>query len=170
MSFNEEVTKAMTLLGEDERTIFMGQQVEYSGSSMYNSLEGVPPEKKLELPIIEDTQLGMSIGMSLAGYIPICIYPRFDFLLLAINQLVNHLEKIKEMSQGEWSPKVIIRTMVGKKEPLNPGLQHCGDYHVALMHMLRSVEVLKIWHPDRIVATYRNALDTDGSILIIEAG
>ena len=47
----------------------------------------------IELPVAEEMQMGMSFGMSLDGTIPISIYPRWNFLLCAINQLVNHLDK-----------------------------------------------------------------------------
>ena len=98
--------------------------------------------KKIELPLIEDTQMGMSIGLSLEGYIPISIYPRIDFLIIAMNQLVNHLEKIEEMSCGQFKPKVIIRTAIGSTKPLYPGLQHCSDYSDALKCILKNVNVI----------------------------
>ena len=53
--------------------------------------------------------MGISTGLALSGYVPVTCYPRFDFLLLAMNQLVNHLDKIRVMSNNEFQPKVIIR-------------------------------------------------------------
>ena len=159
---------AMTMLGKDPRTIFLGQTVGCSGSAMYGSLEGVPMEKRIELPVIEDTQMGMSIGLSLQGYIPISIYPRFDFLICAMNQMVNHLDKIEEMSHGEFKPKVIIRTAIGNTEPLYPGVQHCQDYTEAMRSALKSVTVVRVGEDP--VGDYRDALDRDGSTLLIEGG
>ena len=71
MNYKEETKKAMKMLGENPKTIFIGQTVEYEGSAMFGSLEQVPAEKKMELPIIEDTQMGMAIGLSLNGFIPV---------------------------------------------------------------------------------------------------
>ena len=45
--------------------------------------------------------MGMTIGLLMAGKIPVSIYPRWNFLLLAINQLVNHLDKLTEDSEME---------------------------------------------------------------------
>jgi len=163
MIYKEQLTKAMTLLGEDPRTIFLGQTVEYSGSAMYDTLEGVSMDKRIELPIMEDTQMGMAIGLALQGYLPISIYPRFDFLILAMNQLVNHLDKIQDMS--DFNPRVIIRTAIGAKEPLYPGLQHCSDYTEAFKSLLKNVEVIKL---DNIVENYLEALHSDSSCLLIE--
>ena len=54
--------------------------------------------KKLELPVTEEMQMGMTIGLLMNGYIPVSIFPRWNFMLLAINQLVNHLDKLHIMN------------------------------------------------------------------------
>ena len=168
MTYQEELTKAMTLLGNDPRTIFLGQTVEYSGSGMYDTLKNVSKDKRIELPVMEDVQMGMSIGLSLRGYIPISIYPRFDFLICAMNQLVNHLDKISEMSNGEFNPRVIIRTAIGSKEPLYPGIQHCSDYTEDFQRLLKNVYVIKLKQAENIVQNYLMALNHGWSCLLIE--
>ncbi len=100
----------------------MGQAVVDAGTAMSTTLQHIPIEKRLELPVAEEMQLGMAIGMSLSGALPICIYPRFNFLLLAVNQLVNHLDKLPLYST--YRPKVLIRTAVATGYPLDPGPQH----------------------------------------------
>jgi len=167
----DQLKKAMDWLGKQKNTFFLGQTVEYPGSPMHASLKDVPKEKKLELPLIEDDQMGMSIGLSLNGFIPISVYPRIDFLICAMNQLVNHLDKVETMSYGEFKPGVIIRTQIGNKEPIWPGVQHCGDYTSALDKMLENIRVLRIWSSQEIMWVYQYAyyLATKGkSTLIIE--
>ena len=168
MKYKEEVNKAMKILAEDPRVLFLGQTVAYPGSIIYTSLEGIPMDKRIELPVFEDTQMGISIGLSLLGYIPVSIYPRFDFLLLAVNQLVNHLDKIEEMSCGQYKPKVIIRTCIGSTNPLNPGLQHCQDYTEAFRQMLTSVVVVKLDKAKYILPSYTVALKWEGSTILVE--
>ena len=85
-------------------------------------------KKKIEMPVFEDVQMGLSLGMALNGYVPISCFPRFDFLILACNQLLNHLDKIQKMSKNQFLPKVIIRTSIGSKKPLDGGPQHTQDY------------------------------------------
>ena len=128
MTYREELIRSMNFLGKKKDTIFLGQSVLYSGNAIFNTLVEVPKKKKIELPVFEDIQMGMSMGMALNGFIPITCYPRFDFLLLAMNQLVNHLDKVRVMSNNEFKPKVIIRTSVGSKKPLNGGVQYTQDY------------------------------------------
>ena len=159
---------AMLMLASDPRVIFLGQNVCYDGNVMFKDLEGIPMNRRLELPVAEEMQMGMSIGLSLQGYIPVSVYPRMDFLLLAMNQLVNHLDKLESMSQGQYKPKVIIRTKVGAKTPLNAGPQHTQDHTEAIRAMLTNVDVLKIRKADHALITYKGALLSPRSTLIVE--
>jgi pyruvate/2-oxoglutarate/acetoin dehydrogenase E1 component len=112
--------------------------------------------------------MGMSIGLSLEGFIPVSIYPRFDFLILAINQLANHLDKIDEMSEGQFKPKMIIRTAVGSSEPLYPGLQHCSDYTESFKHFFKNINVVKLTKSEEIMPEYKKALESEKSTILIE--
>ena len=97
MEYKGELARAMNMLAEDRRVIFLGQSISYPGNAIYGTLEQIPNSRKIELPVIEDVQLGIGIGLSLEGYLPVSIFPRMDFLIVATNQLVNHLDKITEM-------------------------------------------------------------------------
>lgn len=168
MNFTTEVNAAMRMLAQDARTVFVGQSVRYGGATMYYTLEGVPEDKRLEMPVIEDFQLGFCLGLSMIGRLPVCIYPRFDFLLLAMNQLVNHLDRLCEM--GDFRPKVIVRTRVGPKQPLDAGPQHSGNYTTALCSMLRNVRVFELTSADQVMPVYTRALEYPESCLIVENG
>lgn len=171
MTYRDQLTEAMTMLGRHPRTVFLGQAVAYPGTGMFATLRGVPMEKRIELPVFEDAQLGMAIGLSLNGFIPVCIYPRINFLLLAMNQLVNHLDKLEEFGNG-WQPRVLIRTMVAHDEPMNPGIQHLGDYTAALQMMLRNVSVIDLEEGCDVLDYYQTALDSldsESAILVERA-
>jgi hypothetical protein len=134
---------------------------------MHGTLVEVPAHKRLELPVAEDMQMGMAIGMSLRGYIPICIYPRINFLLLAMNQLVLHLDKLPLYGNG-WKPKVIVRTMVAHDEPMDPGVQHLGDLVDGISEMLETVNVRRLTTKVGLVGEYENVLGEEESSLVIE--
>ena len=116
MKYADELTKAMDFLAKDPKTIFLGQAVEYPGTAMTNTLKNVPKKKLIEIPVAEEMQLGISNGLALNNFIPISIFPRWNFLLLATNQLINHLDKFEVMSQGLFKTKVIIRTSIGPRD------------------------------------------------------
>ena len=165
--FSSAVNEAMLMLAR-EGALFVGQSVAYDGATMYQTLKGVPMAQRLEMPVIEDFQLGFCTGLSLKGRIPVCIYPRMDFLLLAMNQLVSHLDRFCEM--GDFRPKVIVRTRVGPTKPLNAGPQHTGNYTEALDLMLRNIDVVELNHADDVMQCYVDALNSPYSTLVIENG
>lgn len=172
MKYKQELIKSMNYLAKKPNTIFLGQSVEFSGNAIYNTLIGVPNKKKLEMPVFEDAQMGMSLGLAMNGYVPITCYPRFDFLILAFNQLVNHLDKIRSMSRNEITPKVIIRTSIGSKKPLDGGPQHTQDYTKIFKDTLTEVKVIFLNSPKQILPAFKKAyLDKKSfSYLFIENG
>ena len=160
----------MEFLGEQAETVFLGQSVEVAGTAMRNTLTNVNENKLIELPVEEDFQLGLSIGMALHGAIPISIFPRWNFLLLATNQIVNHLDKLKELTQVESPGKVIIRTGIGSENPLHPGPQHTGDFTEAFKLMCPNMNIVRLDTVESIFPEYKNAYERkDGvSTLIVE--
>lgn len=166
MSYAESVTLSMGILAKHPKTLFVGQAVRFDGQLLHKTLRDVPMERRIEMPVIEDFQLGFCTGLALAGYIPICIFPRWDFLLLAANQLVNHLDKLPLM--GEFKPKIIIRTAVGDTTPLNPGPQHTQDHTEAFRRMLKTVDITEVKDVDDVGPAYAWALKNQKSCIVVE--
>ncbi len=172
MKYFDELKRSMEWLATDPRTVFIGQAVEVPGTAMSNTVKDIPIERRLELPVAEELQMGMTVGLALHGSIPVSIYPRWNFLLLAVNQLVNHLDKLALLSCGGYAPKAIIRTGIGSERPLHPQFQHVGDYTEAFRLMCSSIEVIRLDEPEQIFPAYEKALlREDGrSTLLVEWG
>lgn len=172
MKYAQTLKAAMEFLARDTRVLFLGQAVSVPGTAMYNSLEDIDPSRRIELPVEEEMQMGICNGLALAGFVPVCIFPRWNFLLLAVNQIVNHLDKIPEISNGGYRPRVIIRTSIGSERPLHPQHQHVGDFTEAFRLMCRNVEIIRLEQPEDILPAYEKALGrTDGrSTLLVEYG
>ena len=168
----DELKKAMNFLGAQKNTIFIGQAVEMPGTSMSNTLSQIDKNKLMELPVAEEMQMGASLGLAMEGYIPISIFPRWNFLLCGINQLVNHIDKFKSMAGNKSKAKIIIRTSVGSQRPLHPQFQHVGDFSSAIQKMCTTIEVVKLIKPDDIFSSYRKAYERkDGkNTIIVEYG
>jgi len=159
MKYFDELKRSMTWLGKQPNTMFLGQAVEYAGTAMTNTLTEIDQSKLLEMPVNEDMQMGMSLGMALNGTIPISIYPRWNFLILAANQIVNHLDKIKIMSSGGYTPKVIIRTGIGSQRPLHPQHQHIGDFTAGFKALCDYVDIIRLDEPHQIFEAYQYAYE-----------
>lgn len=173
MKYKEELIKSMEYLAADKRTVFLGQSVAWPGNSIFGTLANVPAEQKIEMPVFEETQTGLATGLALAGFVPVSIYPRFNFLLVAMNQIVNHLDKFSTITRGAVAPKVIIKTAIGSERPLFPGYQHAGDYTDAFKALgMKNVEVIRLDEPEQIFPAYKKALErNDGkSTILIEWG
>ena len=172
MKYSEELTKAMDFLGKDPRTLFVGQAVEYPGTAMSNTLKNIHKKKLYELPVAEEMQLGITNGLALNNYVPVSIFPRWNFLLLAANQLINHLDKFDVMSQGMFKTKVIIRTSIGSQRPLHPQHQHIGDFTEAFKIVLTTVDIIRLDEASDIFPSYKKALTReDGkSTILVEYG
>ena len=69
MKYKEELIKSMKWLGEKDNTIFLGQATAFSGHAISGTLSDVPKDKLIELPVMEELQMGMSAGLSLEGFI-----------------------------------------------------------------------------------------------------
>lgn len=166
----DELARSMEYISSFNDTIFIGQSVEVAGTAMRNTLLNVPSQKLLELPVEEDFQLGIAIGMSFVGLVPVSIFPRWNFLLLATNQVVNHLDKLNEMIQESQKSKVIIRTGVGSVSPLNPGPQHTGDFTDAFKLMCPNLNIVRLDSESVIFDEYRRAYERDDGVstLLIE--
>ena len=168
----DELKRSMTWLGEQPDTIFLGQAVGYPGTAMTNTLGDVDKSKLVEMPVSEEMQMGITTGLAVRGKVPISIYPRWNFLFCAVNQLVNHLDALPDYSHGEYEPRVIIRTGIGSVRPLNPQPQHIGDYTDVFTQLLSNVHVVRLEEPEDIFPAYQEAYTReDGkATLIVEYG
>lgn len=163
--YYKAVCEEMERLSLIPNVIFLGQQV--ISETFYGTLDNVALHKRWEMPVAEELQMGLSIGLALEGYFPISIYQRMDFIPRAMDQLVNHLNLLSEMSRGLFKPKMIIRTTIGSKSPLDVGPQHSQD----LTEMLKAVlkfPVLKVTTPEEVHIAYARARLSGTPVLIIE--
>lgn len=172
MKYFDELKRVMNWLSDQDQTLFLGQAVAYPGTGMTNTLIDVRKDKLLEMPVVEEMQMGISIGLAINGSVPINIFPRWNFLLLATNQIVNHLDKLSLYSHGQFKPKVIIRTSIGSERPLHPQHQHVGDYTEAFQLMLTTCDVIRLDEPEDIFPAYEKAYSRqDGrSTILVEYG
>ena len=170
MKYFDEIKRSMDWLGSQEKSIFLGQAVGNAGTFMYGTLEGVPAEKRIEMPVTEQLQMQMTIGLSLAGFVPVSVYPRQNFLLLGVSDMSGVLDKLPALSDGKVSPNVIIRVAAGTTKPIHPGHQHVGNYAEAFRHLFDTIEVIELKEPEDIFPAYQKAYSAGHPTLMIEFG
>lgn len=166
--YKDALTNSMTFLGEQSDTVFIGQQTLFPGNPMSTTLGNVPKNKIIELPVMEDSQMGMSLGMAMTGDFVISFYPRWDFLICATNQLLNHLDKVKLMSNNQFNPNIIIRLGKGSDNPIDPGHQHKGDYFSEYQSLCKNITFHNLLSHEIIEEKYKDAYEKGGIHVIVE--
>jgi pyruvate/2-oxoglutarate/acetoin dehydrogenase E1 component len=138
MTYKEALTQANSQLADDNK-------------------KQVPASQIVETPVAENLMIGLAIGMALKGLKPVVFIERMDFILNALDSIVNHLDKIKMISGGEFSPAAIIRVVVGNKnKPLYTGITHVQDHSAALRHLV-SFPVVGIRDAEAVAEVYAEA-------------
>ena len=164
--YKNQLIKSMNYLSSKDNTIFIGQQIVYPGNPMSATIEDVPSDKMIEMPVFEEVQMGISTGLSMTGLCVVTFYPRWDFLICATNQLVTHLDKFKHMT-GTDAP-VIIRVGKGSDDPLDPGVQHKGDYSNQFRELLENIEIVNFYDKSNIYETYVRAYESKKPMILVE--
>ena len=158
---------SMGMIEDYPKGIILGQSVVDGGTGMSKTFRDIDLSKRLEVPVFEKTQMGMAIGLSLAGYWPvISVYPRINFLLEAVGMLCNHLDKIPVYS--DYEPRVIVRTAIPSRLPIDPGPQHLGYYVTGLRGLLKNVEIVELHSTQGIRDKYKKAFKSPRSTILIE--
>lgn len=168
MKFYEAITEQCEKYALNRGTRFIGYNTVY-GSRMYGTLNNVPVDQCVEMPVAENLMVGMAMGMALEGYKPVVCFERHDFMLLAMDALVNQMDKMPWMSGGNFKWPVVVRAIVGAKKPLNAGPMHTQNYRAELATMLKHTPVIQPVTKYELEAAWKKAGETEsGAVVIIE--
>jgi pyruvate/2-oxoglutarate/acetoin dehydrogenase E1 component len=96
-------------------------------------LQEFGPERVFATPLSEDAMTGVAIGAAMAGMRPVHVHIRMDFLMLAMNQLINIASKSSYMYDGQVKVPMVVRSMIGKS--WGQGAQHSQGLHAMFMHV-----------------------------------
>lgn len=168
MTIKESLTASMTAMAKDPAVLFLGYGLKKGRAN--GTLKDVPATQILETPVAESLMVGMAIGLALKRRKAVVFFERFDFILLALDAITNHLDKIEKESRGEFKPGILLRVCVGgRQRPLFTGSTHTGDHTKALQHLV-SFPVERLLYPEQVRQKYREAHDRlpHGSTMLVE--
>ena len=123
------------------------------------------PERVFGTPLAEDAMTGVAIGMALAGLRPVHVHIRMDFLLLAMNQLVNIAAKASYMYGGQVHVPIVVRAMIGKS--WGQGAQHSQGLYPLFMHV-PGLRVAAPTNPHDAKGCLIAAIREDDPVLLVE--
>lgn len=124
------------LLANDPRVFLIGQGLWspwYAGTSLKDIDKDFGRDRILDSPISENAVTGSAVGAALAGMRPIVFHPRMDFMLLAVDPIVNQAANWSYMFSGKVSVPVVIRASINRGG--EQGAQHSQAVHAIFMHV-----------------------------------
>ena len=98
----------------------------YVGNSMTNLDKKFGVERIIDTPVSESACTGAAVGAALSGMRPIVVHPRMDFMLYAIDAIVNQASKWSHMMGGQAHSPVTFRAIInrGGEQGSQPAKKH----------------------------------------------
>ncbi len=124
------------LLKNYKETFIIGQGLWspwYVGNSMTDLDKKFGKNRVIDTPVSESATTGAAVGASLAGMKPIVVHPRMDFMLYAMDAIVNQAAKWSHMFGGQANPGVTIRSIINRGG--EQGAQHSQALHAWFAHV-----------------------------------
>lgn len=105
----------------------------YVGNSMTDLDKKYGVDRIIDTPVSESACTGAAVGASLCGMRPIVVHPRIDFMLYAMDAVVNQAAKWSHMVGGQAHPAVTIRGIINRGG--EQGAQHSQALHSWFAHI-----------------------------------
>jgi len=137
LSYADAIREAHAqLLRNDERVFVMGQGVSspwYAGTSLRALDKEFGRERVIDSPVAENATTGAAVGAALAGMRPIVFHPRMDFMLLAVDPIVNQAANWSYMFEGRIGVPIVVRAVINRGG--EQAAQHSQAMHSWFMHV-----------------------------------
>jgi pyruvate/2-oxoglutarate/acetoin dehydrogenase E1 component len=145
VSYGEAICHGFRYLLREHPEVFVIGQGLWSPWYVGNSMTGLDKEfgveRVIDTPVSEASCTGIAIGASLCGYRAVAIHPRMDFMILAMDQIVNQAAKWSHMLGGKAHPAVTIRSII------NRGGEQGAQHSQALQSWFAHIPGLRVVMP-----------------------
>ena len=169
LSYAEAIREALDqALALDPRVFVMGQGVDDPGGQFGTTLnlhKKYGAERVFDTPLSEDALMGIAVGAAIGGMRPVYIHNRPDFLLLAMDQLVNHASKWHYMFGGAVNVPMVVWACIGR------GWGSAAQHSQALQGLFMHVPGLRLVMPSTCYdakGLMLSAIADDNPVIIIE--
>lgn len=165
ISFCEAINEA--LHGEmerDPRVFVYGIEDKVFGS-LKGLAERFGPQRCFPTPLSEEAMTGFGLGAAINGMRPIHTHIRIDFLLLAMNQLINMVSSYHFSTAGKLKVPLVVRAVVGRG--WGQGYQHSKSLHSLFAH-IPGLKVIMPTTPHDAKGMLISAIRDDNPVICIE--
>lgn len=165
LSYQDAINEAIQEEMESDPSVF----VIGGETKMFGSLAGLEDKfgnsRVITTPISEDATTGLVLGAAMTGLRPIQVHIRVDFMLLAINQIVNMISTQSYNSNGRQEVPLLIRAVVGRG--WGQGYQHSKSLH-GLFAQIPGLKVIMPTSPKDAKGMIRSAIRFNGPVISLE--
>src|SRR3989454_9255659 len=155
-------------MAHDASVIVLGLAVD-DPKPIYGTTRGLAakfgPDRVFNTPLSEEAMTGVAIGAAMAGLRPIHVHIRMDFVLIAMNQIVNIAAKSRYMYGGAVSVPLVVRAIIGKS--WGQGAQHSQGLHAFFMHV-PGLKVMAPSTPYDAKGALVQAIRDDNPVIFVE--
>lgn len=132
------------MMEKDKRVFLIGQGITspwYVGTSTIGLVERFGPDRVFDTPVSENGCTGTAIGATMAGMLPISLYPRMDFMYYAMDQIANHAANWNYMFGGQKNVPIVFWGII------NRGGEQAAQHSQALQAIFTHLPGLKVVMP-----------------------
>ena len=141
LAINEALHQVMSC---DKSVFLIGQGVRspwYVGNTAEGLLERFGPERVIDTPVSENAITGSAIGAAIVGMRPVVVHPRVDFMMYALDPIINEAANWHYMFGGKVSVPVVIWGII------NRGGEQAAQHSQALHALFAHIPGLKVVMP-----------------------
>jgi pyruvate dehydrogenase E1 component beta subunit len=155
-------------MAADDRVLVMGEEVGALGGVFTVTRDLIDiygPERVMDSPLAEASLVGFAMGAATEGFRPVVEIMFSDFVMIAMDQIVNHAAKLRYMSNGQFKVPMVIRL------PGGAGTNHGPQHSQSLESWFAHVPGLIVAMPSCAADAYwmlRHAIDIDDPVIFLE--
>lgn len=147
ISYSSAINEALYQSMATDKSVFLiGQGVKspwYVGNTCKGLLEKFGPERVIDTPVSENAITGAAVGAALVGMRPVVVHPRMDFMLYAMDPIINQAANWHYMFGGNSSAPVVIWGII------NRGLEQAAQHSQAFQALFTHIPGLKVIMPSK---------------------
>lgn len=145
LSFSSAINEALHQMMEHDESVFLiGQGVKslwYVGNTCEELLERFGQERIIDTPVSENAVTGSAVGAAIAGMRPVVVHPRMDFMMYAMDPIINEAANWRYMCGGNSSVPVVIWGII------NRGGEQAAQHSQAFQALFAHIPGLKVVMP-----------------------
>ena len=132
------------MMASDESVFIIGQGVKspwYVGDTAKGLLDRFGTERVIDTPVSENSMTGAAVGAALVGMRPVVVHPRMDFMMYAMDPIINQAANWYYMNGGKASVPMVIWSII------NRGGEQAAQHSQALHALFAHIPGLKVVMP-----------------------